>query len=145
MKLRDLGLYLAWLVAIVATAGSLYLSEVRHFVPCTLCWYQRIMMYPLVILLGIASFRNDRGIIAYTLPMSLLGLATATYHVLEQNIPGFGAPQLCQLGIPCSVKYINWLGFISIPVMSLTAFTLISLFLILAIGRNKLPVETKLA
>lgn len=145
MKLRDLGLYLAWLVAIVATAGSLYLSEVRHFVPCTLCWYQRIMMYPLVILLGIASFRNDRGIIAYTLPMSLLGLAIATYHVLEQNIPGFGAPQLCQLGIPCSVKYINWLGFISIPVMSLTAFTLISLFLILAIGRNKLPVETKLA
>ena len=130
MKLRDLGLYLAWLVAIVATAGSLYLSEVRHFIPCTLCWYQRILMYPLVILLGIASFRNDKHIIPYVLPMSFLGLAIATYHVLDQNIPEFGAPALCSAGVPCSVKYLNWLGFISIPVMSLTAFALISIFLL---------------
>ncbi len=145
MKLRDLGLYLAWMIAVIATSGSLYFSEVRHFIPCTLCWYQRILMYPLVILLGIASFRNDKRIIPYVLPMSLLGLAIATYHVLEQNIPGFGAPALCSAGIPCNVKYINWLGFISIPVLSLSAFSLVSIFLLVALRKTKLAVETRLA
>jgi disulfide bond formation protein DsbB len=140
----DYSLYLAWLVAIVATAGSLFFSEVRHFVPCTLCWYQRILMYPLVILLGIASFRNDKHIVPYVLPLSVLGFGIALFHVLEQNIPGFGAPQLCSAGVPCSVKYINWLGFISIPVLSLTAFTLITAFLLLLSLRQK-PTPEKLA
>lgn len=145
MKLRDYGLYLAWLVSIVASLGSLYFSEVRHFIPCNLCWYQRILMYPLVILLGMASFRNDQRIIPYVLPLSLLGILVSGYHVLEQNIPGFGAPQLCQAGVPCNVKYINWLGFISIPVLALTAFSLISLLLFVANTRKALRSEAKLA
>ncbi len=123
------GLYLAWLVSIVATSGSLYFSEVRHFVPCTLCWYQRILMYPLIIVLGIASYRQDGKIVGYTLPLSILGAIVALYHVLEQSIPGFGAPALCRAGVPCSARYIDWLGFISIPVLSLTAFVLITVFL----------------
>lgn len=128
--LDEFGLYLAWLVALVAMGGSLYFSEVRQFVPCSLCWYQRILMYPLVFILGIASFRQDVGVRVYALPLSVLGGLIAIYHVLEQNVPGFGAPGLCRVGVPCSAKYINWLGFISIPVLSLTAFTLITALLL---------------
>ncbi len=128
--LKNYGLYLAWIIAIVATSGSLYFSEVRKFIPCTLCWYQRILMYPLVILLGIASYRHDKNIVVYVLPMSLLGGGIALYHYLEQKIPGVGVPEICSVGVPCNVQWINWLGFITIPFLSLTAFVLISLLLI---------------
>ena len=123
---RLYGLYAAWLVAIVATAGSLYFSEVRLFVPCSLCWYQRIMIYPLVILFGIASYRGDRGVVRYTLPLSILGGTVSLFHDLEQKVPGFSAPTLCRTGIPCTTDYINWLGFITIPFLALVAFTLIT-------------------
>jgi disulfide bond formation protein DsbB len=129
--LRTYGLYSAWLVALVATGGSLYFSEVRLFTPCSLCWYQRIMMYPLVILLGIASYRQDKRIIPYVLPMALLGGSISLFHYLEQKVPGFGAPALCRTGgVPCNTDYINWLGFITIPFLALTAFTLITLLLL---------------
>lgn len=128
--LKELGLYLAWLVVLVATAGSLYFSEVAGFVPCALCWYQRILMYPQVILLGIASYRKDASVIPYLLPLNVLGMAVALFHYLEQKVPGFGVPEVCRQGVPCSVQYINWLGFITIPFLSLTAFTLVTLLLV---------------
>lgn len=124
------GLYAAWLVAVTATAGSLYFSEVRLFAPCSLCWYQRILMYPLVILLGIASYRQDRGVVHYALPLSVLGGGVSLFHYLEQKVPGFSAPSLCRMGVPCTQEYINWLGFITIPFLALVAFTLITLVLI---------------
>ena len=127
---RDFGLYAAWLVAITATAGSLYFSEVRLFVPCSLCWYQRIMMYPLVILLGVASYRQDREITRYALPLSILGGGISLFHYLEQKVPGFSAPSLCRAGVPCTQEYINWLGFITIPFLALVAFTLITVLLV---------------
>jgi len=123
------GLYLAWFVALVATGGSLYFSEVRSFVPCTLCWYQRIFMYPLVIILGLASYRQSTVVIPYVLPLSVIGGGVSLFHYLEQKIPGFGAPAVCRSGVPCSTEYINWLGFITIPFLALTAFTLITLLL----------------
>ncbi len=113
-----------------ATAGSLYFSEVRLFVPCSLCWYQRIMMYPLVILLGVASYRQDREIVRYALPLSVLGGTVSLFHYLEQKVPGFSAPSLCRMGVPCTQEYINWLGFITIPFLALVAFTLITLLLV---------------
>jgi disulfide bond formation protein DsbB len=119
-------LYIAWLVAIVATLGSLYFSEVRHFVPCTLCWYQRILMYPLVLILGVGSYRMDRHAFAYALPLSVLGMFVSTFHYLEQMVPGFAAEALCTSGVPCSGRYIEWLGFITIPFLALIAFTIIS-------------------
>lgn len=128
--LRSLGLYAAWIVSIVATAGSLYFSEVRLFVPCGLCWYQRIMMYPLVILLGIASYRQDRGIVRYALPMTILGGSISIFHYLEQKVPGFRPPSICRTGVPCTTEHINWLGFITIPFLALIAFTLITILLI---------------
>lgn len=123
-------LYLAWLVSVVATLGSLYFSEVRGFVPCTLCWYQRILMYPLVVLLGIASYRQDVDVKRYVLPLSVLGMATSGYHVLEQNVSWIGSAALCRAGVPCGAKYINWFGFVSIPVLALVAFTLITVTLV---------------
>ncbi len=130
-------LYPAWLIAIVATLGSLYFSEVRMFVPCVLCWYQRILMYPLVLILGVTTYRQDGRAFAYSLPLSLLGALVALYHVLDQNIPGFGSAVVCRGGVPCSAKYINWLGFISIPVLSLAAFTAISVLLIISRQRAR--------
>ncbi len=128
--LQDYGLYFAWVVALVATTGSLIYSEVLGFVPCKLCWFQRIFMYPLVVVLGIASYRNDRAIALYVLPLSVIGATIALYHYLEQKVPGFGNPAFCAQGVPCTVQYINWLGFITIPFQSLVAFTLITLFMV---------------
>jgi len=127
-------LYPAWVVAIVATLGSLYFSEIRHFPPCTLCWYQRILMYPLVLLLGVATFKQDRGVIKYALPLSVLGVLVSGYHILVERIPGFGEG-VCSSGVPCNVKYIEWLGFITIPTMSFVAFVLITVLLVVTAVR----------
>lgn len=117
----------AWLVALVATLGSLYYSEVRNFIPCTLCWYQRIAMYPLVLILGIATWRNDAQIRPYALTLSLVGLFWSCYHLLELWVPGL-APNVCKGPIPCNVEYIP---SFPIPLQAGIAFALISLALFL--------------
>ncbi|WP_233498243.1 disulfide bond formation protein B [Meiothermus sp. QL-1] len=116
----------AWLVALVATLGSLYYSEVRNFIPCTLCWYQRIAMYPLALLLGLAVWRNDPGIRPYALSLSLLGLFWSSYHLLELWVPGL-APSVCKGPIPCNVEYLPQFP---IPLQAWIAFALISLALL---------------
>jgi disulfide bond formation protein DsbB len=129
-------LLLSWIAAIIATLGSLYFSEVMHFIPCTLCWYQRIFMYPLAILLGVAVYRNDKGIYKYALPLSIIGMLIAGYHTLLQKIPYLQQFEMCTTGVPCSKDYINWLGFITIPLLALIAFTTITVSLII-VARNK--------
>ncbi|MFD1130577.1 disulfide oxidoreductase [Paenibacillus provencensis] len=131
MVLRDQTLYLAWIVAVTATLGSLYFSEIRGFIPCELCWYQRILMYPLSILLGISAFYNDRNIKKYVLPLSILGACISLFHYLQQKLPGFASIKPCTSGVPCNIQYIDWLNFITIPFLALIAFTFISLLLIL--------------
>lgn len=127
--LEKYGLYLAWLVSLTATFGSLYFSEIREFVPCELCWIQRIFMYPLTILLGIAVFTDDRAVRKYVLPLTTIGGSVSLYHYLVQKVPGFAEIQPCAQGVPCSGQYINWLGFITIPFLALTAFTLITILM----------------
>lgn len=127
--LEKYGLYLAWLVSLTATFGSLYFSEIREFVPCELCWIQRIFMYPLTILLGIAVFTDDRAVRKYVLPLTTIGGAVSLYHYLVQKVPGFAEIQPCAQGVPCSGQYINWLGFITIPFLALTAFTFITILM----------------
>lgn len=124
-------LYPAWIVATVAMLGSLYFSEVRFFVPCTLCWYQRIFMYPLVLILGIAIYRQDERVTRYALPLSVIGLGVAAFHYLEQKVPWISSSAVCRSGVPCDVQYINWLGFITIPLLSLVAFALITALLLM--------------
>lgn len=133
--LYEYAIYFAWIVAIVATAGSLYLSEILHYEPCKLCWFQRIFMYPQVILLGIAAYRNDRSILSYAIPLSVIGGCISTYHYAEQKLPALAKVLPCRVGIPCNTSQINLLGFITIPLMALTAFILIIVFL--SLGREK--------
>ena len=124
-------LYIAWVQSIIATLGSLYYSEIRHFTPCVLCWYQRILMYPLVIIIAVGILRKDKHLYQYVLPMSILGWLIAFYHVLLQKgiLPEAIAP--CTIGASCITKYTGYFGFITIPVMSLTAFTVIILCMLL--------------
>lgn len=127
-------LYLAWLVSVIATGGSLYFSEIAGFIPCELCWFQRIFMYPLVILLGIACFRTDRHIIPYILPLNIIGGCFSIYQISEQK---FGTPSLCTGTVPCSGEYINWFGFVTIPILALTAFILITVILWITHKKSK--------
>ena len=133
-------LFLAFIVAAVATAGSLYFSEARLFQPCKYCWYQRILMYPLVILFGIATIRNDRSIVIYTLPLSLIGMGYAIFHYgLQKGL----VPQENGCAALCDYAYINWAGFITIPFMSAIAFTLITILSLLVIfSRSKAKAKT---
>lgn len=123
---------LALLVALVAMLGSLYYSEVRGFIPCTLCWYQRILMYPLVAILLAGLIRRDPGLAAYVLPLAVLGIFVSGYHYSLQLGLWGSQSGACRVGIPCNMRYINWLGFITIPFQALTAFILITIFTVSA-------------
>jgi disulfide bond formation protein DsbB len=126
--LREAFLYAAWVQALIATLGSLFFSEVMGFVPCTLCWYQRILMYPLVVVLTVGILLRDSKLRYYTLPLSILGLGIAVYHNLLHYglIPEetFGT---CSAGVSCTVRWFEWFGFISIPQLSLMAFLVITI------------------
>jgi disulfide bond formation protein DsbB len=126
-KLRESLMYLAWLQALVAMLGSLYFSEIMGLPPCILCWYQRIAMYPLVAILTVGILRRDSNLRLYVLPLSLIGLSIAIYHNLLYYgiIPEHLVP--CTAGVSCTSRQIEWLGFITIPLLSLTAFTIITL------------------
>ncbi|ANU09492.1 disulfide bond formation protein DsbB family protein [Planococcus antarcticus DSM 14505] len=134
---RGILLYGAWFVSLIATLGSLYFSEINGFIPCDLCWYQRIAMYPLALILGIATFRNDVKVFIYVLPLSLLGGTISLLHYLEQKVPGFGGIKPCVTGVPCSLEYINWMGFVTIPFLALIAFALISILMLVLTVKNK--------
>jgi disulfide bond formation protein DsbB len=130
-------LLLAWVAALIATIGSLYFSEVLHYIPCTLCWYQRIFMYPLAIILGIAFYQNDKGITKYALPLSIVGMVISGYHTVLQKVPYLQQFEMCTSGVPCSEDYLNWLGFITIPMLAFIAFTIITISLLLMAYKQK--------
>jgi len=118
----------AWVVALVATLGSLYLSETRKLEPCMLCWYQRIAMYPLLIVLGVALLRRDAEVWKTALPLSLIGACISAYHIAVQWMPSLEVTQ-CSTSAPCSLRYFVMYGFVTIPVMAGAAFVLISALL----------------
>jgi disulfide bond formation protein DsbB len=124
-------LVLAWIVALVATLGSLYFSEVAHFVRCPLCWYQRIAMYPLAIVLGIAALRSDYGIRRYVLPLVAIGAAISVYHYQLERFPS-QTSLACSVDVPCTAVWVWRFHYISIPFMALSAFALIAALLLLA-------------
>lgn len=126
--LRQYGAYLAFGVALTATLGSLFYSEVMHFIPCTLCWYQRILMYPLVIISLVAIILQDEYLPNYVLPFSVSGILLSGYHYLVQ-VGVLAQPISCAGAVPCGSRYVNYLGFITIPFMALTAFILITIIL----------------
>jgi disulfide bond formation protein DsbB len=118
---RGIALIAAW----IATGGSLYFSEVLGWLPCLLCWYQRIAMYPLAFILTVALIRADRAVHWYVLPLSITGGAISLYHYLLIRTDWL-VPPPCTGGVPCNVDYINLLGFINIPFLALIAFIVVS-------------------
>ena len=132
---------LAFVVALVATLGSLYLSEVAHFVPCRLCWYQRIAMYPLPVLLGIAWWKRDAGIRRYVVPLALIGLLISTYHILVERFPSLEDSGVCEVSNPCTIRWVERFGFVTIPTMAFAAFALISGLLVHPAPRAASPAD----
>ena len=129
--------YLAWVIALIGMVGSLFFSDVMDLPPCVLCWYQRIAMYPLVVILGISIISRDGRMKAYALPFCLIGLAISIYH----NLLYYGliseAITPCSEGIPCTARQLDLLGFISIPLMTLMAFIFIVLSLLIYKPKEK--------
>jgi disulfide bond formation protein DsbB len=114
-------LWLAFAVALTATLGSLYFSEIARFTPCVLCWYQRIAMYPLVVVLGVAAVRGDLRVRRYAAPIAVIGALISLWHIGVERLPGM--PQgACSVGVPCDLILIERFGFITIPVMALVGF-----------------------
>ena len=130
-------LYIALAQATIATLGSLFFSEIMHLPPCVLCWYQRIALYPLVVILGVSIIRKNMDVVLYALPLSLVGLAISVYHNLLYwgIIPESLAP--CVAGISCTTKFFEWFGFITIPFLGLAAFVVINTCLVLFIRSRK--------
>ncbi|MDQ0113964.1 disulfide oxidoreductase [Paenibacillus harenae] len=122
-------LFVAWAVAVLATAGSLYLSEMKHFAPCSLCWFQRIFMYPLTLLFVVAYAKGDKGIVSYALPLVVIGGGFSLYHTILQKLPHDSTLNACG-PVSCKGDYLNWFGFITIPMLALTAFIIILVALI---------------
>jgi disulfide bond formation protein DsbB len=129
--------YFAWTIALVSMVGSLFFSEVMNLPPCVLCWYQRIAMYPLVLIIGIGIISHDGRMKNYALPLCLIGLAVSIYHNLLYYglIPDSLTP--CQEGVSCTSRQIEWLGFITIPLLALSAFILTAFCLIIYKPKEK--------
>ena len=127
-------LWLAFLVAAIATGGSLFFSEVAHFVPCELCWFQRICMYPLSITTLLMAIVNDHRAARYLLPLPLVGAGVSVYHILVENGVVKQA-QACLVSAPggCATKWINEFGYMTIPTLELTGFALVFAFLLFAV------------
>ena len=129
-------LLFAWVTSIIAMGGSLFFSEQMGFIPCTLCWFQRILMYPLTILLGIAFYKNDKEIYKYVLPFSVMGMLVSTYHYVLQKVPSMDEFSTCTSGVPCSGQYINWFHFVTIPFLALIGFTMITIMMVIMMMRK---------
>ena len=127
-SIRGQELLMAWLIALASTLGSLYYSEIVNFEPCLLCWYQRIAMYPLAIILRIAAFRRDLQVRTYAAALAWIGAAIAAYHYTIQVFPSLSSGE-CSVGVPCTARYVEKFGFVSIPYMALAGFSLILVLL----------------
>ncbi len=126
------GLYCAWLVSFAALFGSLYLGEILDITPCNLCWYQRICIYPLVLILGIATYRHDKAVTIYAIPLALIGAAIALYHILYQYYPFFRSANVCGKEHQCAQPAYTFFNYITLPHLSLISFLLIALLLYLS-------------
>jgi disulfide bond formation protein DsbB len=128
VSIRPLALFLAWLVAGVAMIGSLYFSEVAHYEPCRLCWYQRIAMYPIAVILAIAVAKRDYGVRKYVVPIVLLGAVISMYHYLIEWYPNLEGDGTCSVAVPCNFVWFRRFGFVTLPYMALSGFLFIATF-----------------
>jgi disulfide bond formation protein DsbB len=127
-------LWLTFLVAAIATGGSLFFSEVANFIPCELCWFQRICMYPIALISLLMALANDHRAARYLLPLPVIGAAVSIYHLLVENAV-VEQSQACLVSAPggCATKWINEFGYVTIPTLALTAFALTFALLLFAV------------
>ena len=129
-------IFSAWLIAAVSTLGSLFFSEVMELIPCVLCWYQRISLFPLAIILLIGLFPLDKKVVNYALPLAIIGLIFTVYHcllffgVIPENL------QPCGQGVSCTDDNMELFGFLPIPLLGLIAFLMIIILLLKARTRT---------
>lgn len=119
--LRQHALYLAWLIACLALVASLVSSELAQIPVCKLCWFQRIALYPLALILGIAAYHEDRLVYRYVVPLAATDVVIAAYQYLLQLKPEWFPIHLCDMGPSCYTSHFQWLGFITYPLLSLLA------------------------
>ena len=134
-------LLFVFVVALISTLTSLYFSEVLKLVPCVLCWYQRIAMYPLFVLLAVSIVKKNKDVAWYILPLSLTGMLISIYHNLlyYKFLPESIAP--CQAGVSCTTQQLLWFGWFTIPLGALIAFTIINISMGIYIWANRTPVK----
>lgn len=125
-----LGLVFAWIIALTTTLGSLYYSKIVGYVPCELCWYQRICIYPLSVILGIAAFRRDVSIRIYAIPLLVVSSCFSIYHSWIQWFPA--ETPFCSVDVPCNTRYVYEFDFVSLPFMALSAAILMITLLLVA-------------
>jgi disulfide bond formation protein DsbB len=123
-------IFVCWLLATIATLGSLFFSEVMEIQPCVLCWYQRVFMYPLVVIFLVGLFPLDRSVVRYALPIAVIGWGISVYHYLLYSgyIPENMQP--CSQGVSCTETNLELLGFITIPMLSILSYSAIIAFLL---------------
>jgi disulfide bond formation protein DsbB len=138
--IRPLALWLAFTVAAVSMFGSLWFSESQHLVPCKLCWYQRIAMYSVAIVLLVGAIRRDRGVRWYAVPLAVVGLVVSTYHYLIEWHPEWEATK-CDVTVPCSTPYFRAFGFVSLSFMALCGFAAVLSLLLTTAQRTTAPAE----
>lgn len=128
--------FFAWLIASASTLGALFFGEVMQLPPCSLCWYQRIFMFPMAVILPFALFPLDRSVVRAALPLAGFGALIAAFHVLL--VAGIIPERLepCKQGVPCSETVIEWFGFVTIPLLSFVAFAAIAALLTFAYYRS---------
>lgn len=137
MKKGWMWIVAAWVIALIATASALFIGEVMGMTPCLLCWYQRIFMFPLALILGMAAFADDRRGAVYALPLALGGAAMAAYHaaLVAGWVPKWWVP--CGAGPSCSEQRLEILGGIPIPWLSLAAFITITILLFVYLRKTR--------
>jgi disulfide bond formation protein DsbB len=139
--IRSVALWIGWLVAAVAMAGSLFYSTYSDFEPCELCWFQRICIYPFAVILLIAAIRRDTSLWRYGLPINAVGLAISVYHTQLQAFPE--QQNFCNTITPCTTRYVWEFGFVSLPLMALAAQLVIAtMFLVARVPVDDIPAET---
>jgi len=118
-------IFVALGAAWVAMSGSLYMSEALGWIPCQWCWIQRIFMYPTAIVLALGLANRDRHVPKYSLVLACIGICASTYHIGLQKIPELAKYETCSVGAPCSADPLNWMGFVTVPMLAFTAFAII--------------------
>lgn len=133
-KIQEYYLYLIFGLASTATLGSLYFSQILGWTPCLLCWYQRILMYPLALIAGIGLFLRKDDVADYLIPFSMIGAAIAFYHIMIQKVSYLSFDGCSAAQVSCEAEFMNTFGYMTVPVLALTTFTAI---LVLATKFNK--------